>query len=520
MYHSTDIRELPILQQTHPVGIAKLVLEYGLAVPVRNPSAVSEKSVFNSVRHEDGWRVFDRKYRPEDNIKGHLTFALRHETVDLLFLKKLFLAIGPAPIEEMVRNEPSGQVSRRAWYFYEMLTGQRLDLDDTTSKVYVDLLDPKSYFTTAGGVSSRHRVRDNLLGTRDFCPIIRRTKELEEYVGSKWDAQARQSVGRINPAIVARAASFMLLADSQASYQIEGERPPRNRLERWMNVVSQAGNRPITVDELIRLQAIVVEGDRFIQPGLRQEGGFIGGRDWDNNPLPEFVSARHEDVRELLEGMLEANERMSNAGVDAVLQATALSFGFVFVHPFEDGNGRLHRLLMHAVLSERRYTPAGVTFPISTVLLDKQQEYADRLRSYTGPLLPFIEWTATEKKNVRVTNDTSDLYRYGDFTELAEFLYRCVIKTVAEDLPREIAYLKAYDAAKEAISHDIEMPDNHLSLLINFVRQNGGKLAKRRREGEFSLLSDEEVHFVEQVIEDAFADHDGSFGVPEKPGPM
>lgn len=507
----TDLKDLPILPQTSPVGIAALVAQYGLAVPVADPCAVSEKSVFNSVRTEDGWRVFDRKYAPEDNLKGHLTFALRHETLDLLFLKKLFAAVGPEPIAEMVRNEPAGQIGRRAWYLYEMLLDQRIDLEDSTSKVYVDVLDSKRYFTTPGSVSGRHRVRDNLLGTRDFCPIIRRTPELEEFVGSKWDEQARQCVGRINPAIVARAASFMLLADSQASYQIEGERPPRNRLERWMRVVSQAGNRSIDIEELVRLQAIVVEGDHFITPGLRQEGGFIGERDWDNNPVPEFVSARHEDVPALLQGMLEASERMGEAGVDPVLQATALSFGFVFTHPFEDGNGRLHRLLMHAVLAERRFTPPGVTFPISTVLLDKQDEYGQRLRAFSRPLLPFIDWVPTEKKNVRVTNDTADLYRYGDYTELAEFLYRCVVKTISHDLPREIAYLKAYDAAKEAISSNIEMPDNTLSLLINCVRQNGGKLSKRRRENEFAPLSDHDVTFVEDVIAEAFADHDDTF---------
>ncbi|WP_260692444.1 hypothetical protein [Rhizobium laguerreae] len=117
-------------------------------------------------------------------------------------------------------------------------------------------------------------------------------------------------------------------------------------------------------------------------------------------------------------------------------------------------------------------------------------------------------------------NDTADLYRYGDYTELAEFLYRCVVKTISHDLPREIAFLKAYDTAKEAISSNIEMPDNTLSLLINFVRQNGGKLSKRRRENEFAPLSDHDVTFVEDVIADAFADHDGTFPakdlVPEK----
>ena len=39
-------------------------------------------------------------------------------------------------------------------------------------------------------------------------------------------------MGHTGAHVVARAASFLLLADSRASFEIEGERPPRNRLER------------------------------------------------------------------------------------------------------------------------------------------------------------------------------------------------------------------------------------------------------------------------------------------------
>jgi hypothetical protein len=46
---------------------------------------------------------------------------------------------------------------------------------------------------------------------------------------------------------VARAASFLLLTDSRTSFEIEGERPSRGRLERWAHAVAQAEttlNRP------------------------------------------------------------------------------------------------------------------------------------------------------------------------------------------------------------------------------------------------------------------------------------
>jgi Fic family protein len=36
---------------------------------------------------------------------------------------------------------------------------------------------------------------------------------------------------------------------------------------------------------------------------------------------------------------------------------------FVYIHPFDDGNGRLHRYLIHHVLSRTRFTPAGLVLP-------------------------------------------------------------------------------------------------------------------------------------------------------------
>jgi Fic family protein len=66
---------------------------------------------------------------------------------------------------------------------------------------------------------------------------------------------------------------------------------------------------------------------------------------------------------------LTAFDRGAAQGLDAVLAAAVLAFGFVYIHPFEDGNGRLHRYLMHHVLAERGFNPPGLVFPVSAVIL-------------------------------------------------------------------------------------------------------------------------------------------------------
>ena len=118
--------------------------------------------------------------------------------------------------------------------------------------------------------------------------------------------------------------------------------------------------------------------------------------------------------------------------------------------------------------------------------------------------MSFIEWRPTPDRNVEVLNDTADLYRYFDATEVAEFLYACVKRTVEQDLPREIAYLRRHDEALRRIMNTVEMPDWVAENLLMFIRRNKGKLPKRRRTGEFEKLTDGEVASLEAVVGEAF----------------
>jgi hypothetical protein len=275
-------------------------------------------------------------------------------------------------------------------------------------------------------------------------------------------------------------------------------------LERWGRAVLQAGKNPLTLDEIVRLHAVLIEDTRFTQAGLRPDGVFLGERDHEGDPLPEFIGARPQNLLSLVKGMIAANERMREGGLDAVLEAAATSFGFVYIHPLQDGNGRLHRCLIHHVLAERRFTPPGMVFPVSSVMLDRIDTYRDTLRAHSGPLMNFIEWRPTPERNVEVLNDTADLYRYFDCTEAAEFLYSCVARAIDTDLPKEIDYLRRNDEALRRIMNMVEMPDRIAENLVRLMRLNEGKLGRARREGEFEKLTDDEVTSIEAIVREVF----------------
>ena len=489
---------------TRLAGWAALVRELGLAAPVRAPSVVSERHIRGSRRSEGGWRVFDKRYWPGDKVTDHLSFALRHEPIDLLVLKRAFDAIAVSELVAFIVEAPTGVVSRRAWFFCETLTGTTLDIDDAQMVTAADALDPKAYFTAVPRLSKRHRVRDNLPGSGDYCPIIRRTEVLESFMARGLARRAAETVRSTGTHLTARAASFLLLADSRASFEIEGERPPRNRLERWGRAVLQAGKHPLSLEELNRLHGVLIEDTRFVKEGLRPDGVFLGERNPNGDPLPEFIGARPRDLADLISGMLAANTRLCESEFDPVLQAAATAFGFVYLHPYQDGNGRLHRCLVHHVLAERGFSPPGVVFPVSSVMLDRIDDYRRTLQNHSGRLMEFIDWQPTPQGNVEVTNETADLYRYFDCTAEAEFLYSCVARTVEHDLPDEIDFLRRQDEGQRRIMEIVDMPDRLAQNLLMFMRQNGGKIPGRRRKNEFAALTDEETKRIEAIYEEVF----------------
>lgn len=484
-------------------GYAYLINNYELNVPV--PIILSAIGKKHTKYEIDYWYVFTPRHAPEATLYGHLTFALRYEGIDLSVLSALFKQISKAEIEEIIQNKPAGSYARRIWFLFEYLTDYKLDVSDKSQRGYIDLVDPKIQYAGPARNSKRHRVCNNLPGVKNFCPLIRRTEKLDALIDQDLSKEALESVGAIHPDVLMRAASFLLLEDSKASYAIEGETPPHNRAERWGRIIGQAGKTPLSKAELERLQKEVIVDSRFIHMGYRDEGGFIGSHDRSTNmPIPSHISAKHQDLDALMEGLIETASLLKDSDFPPVLAATLIAFGFVFIHPFEDGNGRLHRYLLHHVLIETGFTPKGLVFPVSSIILKRITDYVTALEAYSKPRLSFVEWRATDKGNVEVLKETIDLYRFFDATAQAEFFYECVHETITKALPDEVKYLQRYDEMKAFVNNYIDMPDRTADLLIRFLHQNDGKLSKRALDNEFAALTDDEVQVFESKFTEVF----------------
>ena len=274
------LQDEPVPAASSLAGWSALAHHFGISAPILRPSCVSDKHIHGNRRLDGIWSVFDKRYAPDETLEGHIVFALRHENMDMLLLKYILEVVPERAIADIVTG-CTGKFNRaKDMVYFETLTGRLLDIDDAPRLTAVPALDPRFYFTGKDRLSTRHRVRDNLLGTGDFCPIIRRTESCRASSILDFRKRLRKTIGRVGKQLIKRAARFLLLADSRASFEIENERASINRLERWGRAVLQAGERPLNQTEVYRLHSILIgSDDRFTPVGFREDAVFLGDRD-------------------------------------------------------------------------------------------------------------------------------------------------------------------------------------------------------------------------------------------------
>jgi hypothetical protein len=227
-----------------------------------------------------------------------------------------------------------------------------------------------------------------------------------------------------------------------------------------------------------------------------------------NREVVDFVPPRPEDVLSISSGLCSYSKRGRDAAkagnsVDLVIHAAAVAFGFVFIHPFMDGNGRLHRYLIHEELSVLGFTPKGITLPVSAFILANVDQYIDVLEQFSRPRLRRTEFDP-QLPDVPARGNDPVYFRFFDATLQAEFLYRALERTVMTDLRDEIDYLIRLDRARALLRDQIDWPAQSLDLFINIVRQGGGTLSQTKRRSQFDWMKDEEIEKFVPIVNEAF----------------
>jgi hypothetical protein len=482
------------------VGLHGLIEEYNLKIPF--PMVRSE--VISGARRTtvtDGavLEQYPKGYLPT-GVTGNLRFAMRYEPIDLSTLAALFEVLDISEFEHWIRSEPTGIFARRAWYLFELLTGKQLDIPDIGPASYVDLLDSDLHVTGEKVQVRRQRVNDNLLGNRFYCPLVRRTETLKSFMAKDLAKEACRIVEACNPAILTRAVHYLFTKETKSSFAIEGEVPNRDRTARFVAALENASAFDAGSKEaFVRLQNAIVD-PRYAQSDWRTTQNYVSQTHSDYTEDVHFVCPKPEDIPSLMAAWMQMTHRLEMGDLtDAVVAAAVAAFGFVFLHPFDDGNGRIHRFLVHHILTKRGFTPRRVLFPVSAAMLRDREAYDRVLERFSSSVRPFISFDLDAEGRMTVHNETARLYRFFDATPHAEYLYHCIEETIRRDLGDEIGFLVVFDASMRKALEIVDMPDRRASLLVRLILQNHGKLSRGKRPA-FAEINDDELHRIEDAV--------------------
>jgi hypothetical protein len=490
-----------------PAGYQALLARFQLdVIPNWHQSSVASANS-HRVSTTEGLtkETYPSKYWPGDKLGDHLEFALKYDGTNLAILASVFQAAPQKELTEYIESKPRGKYARRIWFLYELLTGSKLPVEDLKTGGYVDLLEPDQYFTiTPPRQVRRQKINDNMLGNAGFCPTIRRTDALRGFQDADLTERCRDVVSAYSPELVKRAMSYLYSKETKSSFEIEHIKPSSTRTERFIAMLQLAEKEDFCDKKhLIELQNRIVD-PRFKETSFRKVQNYVGESvAWQREKV-HFACPKPEDLNSLMNGLMEAHARMENGGVPPVIHAAAIAYGFVFLHPFEDGNGRIHRFLIHNVLARRGFTLEGIMFPVSASMLKNAADYDASLEAFSRPLMPLIEYSLDENGLMTVENETARWYAYIDMTPQAEALFRFIEHTIDTELVEELSFLAKYDETKRAIQDIVDMPDRKIDLIIRFCLQNNGRLSARKRSSQFDFLSDEEVFGIEQAVQAAY----------------
>ena len=482
----------------NPIGAAWLVAHFGVS-PMATLPVISRIGTRRATQGADGFRLetYTASMRPADSLAAHLQFHLRHEIPHMEFLARLFAKSGGDFIQEWISQEPTGQYARRAAFLYEWFMGDALQVPQRLGGNYADVLDDaKQVAASAKAVAknARWRVNDNLPGTRYFCPTIVKTDAYLQAASLDVKALFTGLTDEFGEDLLWRAAAWMTLRESKSSFAIEGEGDRSTRIQRFADVMGRRTGEaelPLTDSASADLQREIL-GDitTMTHFGFRQSPVFVG-ETVKYNEIVHYVAPVQEDVAEMMNGLGVFMARTQ--GQSSVMRSAVAAFGYVYIHPMADGNGRVHRFLINDVLRRDGVIPAPVILPVSAVITDdagERRAYARLLDAVSAPLMREIRdnvsfsSTRTHYPDGVVSNfqfNGADiarpLWRHLDLTAHVLYLSKIIERTITEQMREESNYLRGHAQARMALKEIVEMPDEQADRVLRSIEQNKGLLS-------------------------------------------
>lgn len=181
---------------------------------------------------------------------------------------------------------------------------------------------------------------------------------------------------------------------------------------------------PYSLDDLLRMHGIMMDG--LVKDAGKLRTGYEGVFDGEGNcvhlaPGPEMVPG-------LLNRLLQWTK---GSDYPMILKSCVFHYEFEYIHPFEDGNGRIGRLWQTILLS--KYNRAFEWVPVESMIRSYQNDYYNALAesNSSGDCTLFIEFmTEMILKSLKrsIEESLKDDIRIGDEMTVNEMRLYSIIR--------------------------------------------------------------------------------------------
>lgn len=485
------------------LGIDKKIgygfLKSALNLPVFEPKVMASlSSSVRKITHKDNQLWVPTRYRlSSDDYVSHVLFALKYEGINLQILSLALSYIRKDDVLAALRKKPTGIYQRQLGFLWEYFNQKTLEVEVPSSARYVKLFDEKRYVTTKGVRNKKWRVIFNGLGSLAYCPVVEKTERIQAHLKDSDLKRFAAYLSDLDDYTSERAMQWAYASEAESNYAIEGETLEADELRGVIHLLELSHKAGRLTDQdfyelhnqMMRGRGESVTSYRKIQNWLTNgEKGALG---------VSYVPPSPDDLEDLMEAFL----RMANTlpkQVHPVIAASVTSFGFVFLHPFMDGNGRLSRFLFHQQLCLSGQMQKGQLLPVSVAMKASEAKYLAALQAFSKPAraLWSMQWIAGHDYDFRF-NGSDAIYRYWDATQCAEFGLEMAEEALNTHLRHEVNYLMCFDAVRRAVNDRYDVRETILHHLINGCLDLNGVVSKNLRKRYADRVEEVVFDFIE-----------------------
>lgn len=436
-----------------------------------------------------------------DDPLGHVLFALKHEGINLAILAQALPLISAETLEAELRSAPNGIYIRKACFLREAFTGEELLQHSPVKGGFIPLFDPQQYLVMPGERNSRWRVEFNGLGTLAYCATVERTPQIMDLLRHDILARAQQFIQSLPSGMMDRAINWAYLHETQDSFAIEKESPSEDKSRRFIKLLKQAHEKtPLTEDYLVALQNATISNPYDMAAAFRHEQNHLASG-LQGAAGVTYVPPPHELCRELMEQLMALGNN-AVAHIDPLIVAGIISFGFVLLHPFMDGNGRLSRFLIHQTLCRAGALENGLLLPVSVAMKREERLYLETLQAFSRPAREFwdVRWIDQGNLAFNFTGHPA-IYRFWDATPGVRFTLDMAKRALEVELREETIFLENYDKVVKAVDERYDVRGSDLSNLVMMCLSQKGTVSKHRRKQYQYAVSEEVFDYIEQVTQ-------------------